>query len=65
MEKKKEKPSLSKSNFSWKEGGQRGGGLEEQKGGGEDDVICQRDYKECWQSMTADWVCARVLVCVL
>lgn len=27
IEKKKEKPSLSKSNFSWKEGGQRGGGV--------------------------------------
>lgn len=26
IEKEKEKPSLSKSNCSWKEGGQRGGG---------------------------------------
>lgn len=33
---------------------------EEKRGGGEDVVICLRDYKECWQNMTAD--CARVCV---
>lgn len=40
--------------------------VEEQKGGGggggKDVVICLRDYKECWQNMTAD--CARASVCV-
>lgn len=43
----------------------RGEGAEEQRGGGgggEDDVICQKDYKECWQNMTADWVLARAFV---
>lgn len=42
----------------------RGEGADEQRrgGGGEDDVICQKDYKECWQNMTADWVRARAFV---
>lgn len=32
--------------------------VEEEKGrGGEDAVICLRDYKKCWQNMTADCVC--------
>lgn len=40
--------------------------MEEQKGGGgEDDVICQRDYKERWQNMTANWVRACVCVCAV
>lgn len=31
-------------------------------GGGGEDVICLRDYKECWQNMTVNCVC--VCVCV-
>lgn len=39
---------------------------EEKRGGGEDVVICLRDYKECWQNMTADCarVCVHAFVCV-
>lgn len=37
--------------------------MEDEKGG-EDVVICLRDYKECWQNMTADCVCAHAFVCL-
>lgn len=31
--------------------------VEEEKGGGEDVVICLRDYKERWHNMMADCEC--------
>ncbi|MEQ2188417.1 hypothetical protein GOODEAATRI_014758 [Goodea atripinnis] len=37
---------------------------EEENGGGEDVVICLRDYKRCWQSMIAYCVCKHTCMCV-